>query len=228
MSVVCVQLVPVFAGAAHDAVLVGRLGAGEWEAIRSLGFAADRDRAVTARATARLELGRRLGIQPGRVPLQASAAGGAPLVAGTSLTVSWSHSGDWVALAVTEGRSVGVDIERLPASTPTIALRRIGVQSMQEFVDCEAIGKVLGQGLTTSRPPDVSVRPVEAPVGYVAAVAAPGDDWILDLRAPEPAPPFSASAGAIGAWDFTGTGRQGRGYVAARRRLKPKTQTPEG
>jgi len=213
VNVVHVQLVPVVAGAADDPVLAGRLGEGESKAIRLLGFAADRDRAVTARAAARLELGRRLGVQPRLVRLSASEAGtGQPVVRGTDLAISWSHSGDWVALAVATGRLVGVDIERLPATTPAKALQRIGVSCMREFVAREAVGKLTGLGLGSSWPAQVSVRPFTAPAGYLAAVAAPGDDWSLDLQSSSPP---SAWTGAMGLWDLTGPGAPRMAYGAA-------------
>jgi hypothetical protein len=208
MTVVHVQLVPVVPGAADDPVLVGRLGAGERETIGSLGFAADRDRAVTARAAARLELGRWLGRQPRLVPLLSSdVTGGRPVIRGTNIQISWSHSGSWVALSLARGRPVGVDIELLPEPIPVGALRRIGLRSMEDFVAREAAGKVTGQGLTTTWPSGVSVRLFEAPAGYLGAAAALGEDWSLELRPAELRdPPASASATAIGLWDITGAG----------------------
>jgi hypothetical protein len=84
------------------------------------------------------------------------------------------------------------------------ALQRIGLRSMQDFVAREAAGKVTGQGLATTWPPGVSVRPFDAPAGYLGAVAAPGDDWSVELRPAELRdPPASASATAIGPWDIT-------------------------
>jgi hypothetical protein len=215
MTVIQVHLVPVLPGAADDPVLLARLGAGEREAISSLGFAADRDRAVTARAAARFELGRRLGLQPRRVPLLSlQLTGGRPVVRGTDIEISWSHSGGLVALSLASGRPVGVDIERLPARTPFRALARIGLASIQEFVALEAAGKVTGQGLAVPWPAGVSIRPFQAPAGYLGAVAAPGDDWSVDLHPPEPRePPASASATAIGLWDPTGAGSRKRAYA---------------
>lgn len=217
MSVVHVQLVPVLPGAADDPVLVGRLADGEWERIRSLGFAADRDRVVTARAAVRQELGRRLGVQPRLVPLVApGTTGGRPAVRGTTIGVSWAHSGDWVALALAVDRPVGVDIELVPARIPVEALRRVGIGSLPEFVAREAAGKATGDGLAVTWPAKASVRSFEAPAGYLGAVAAPGADWALDLRPwKQSDPPASASAAAIGLWDLTGAGA--RTAVYARR-----------
>lgn len=203
MTVVRVTLEPVAPGAAEDLRLLEWLGPGELELISTLGFAADRDRAVTARAAARMELGRRLGTHPRMVPLLgADARGVRATVAATDLTVSWSHSHDWVALAVAQGRAVGVDIERRPERLPVTALQRIGVQSLREFVAREAAGKVTGTGLGADWPAGVTARSLRAPDGYLAAVAALGDDWTVD-QTPFDAlePPASASAVATGVWD---------------------------
>jgi len=219
LTVVHVQLVPVVSGAAEDPLLVGRLGAGEWERIRLLGFAADRDRAVTARAAVRQELGHRLGVQPRLVPLTApEATGGRPVVRGTTIGVSWAHSGDWVALALAGDRPVGVDIELVPVEVPLGALRRIGVSSLREFVAREAAGKVTGDGLCARWPSEASVRALEVPAGYLGAVAALGDDWTLDVQPWEPSePPAFASAAATGLWDLTGIGSRRTVYAFDRR-----------
>jgi hypothetical protein len=68
---------------------------------------------------------------------------------------------------------VGVDIERRPDIIPVKALRALGLESLEEFVAREAAGKVTGQGLGETWPAGVAVRPLLAPAGYVAAVAAP-------------------------------------------------------
>jgi hypothetical protein len=208
VTAIDLHLVPVVPGAADDPVLVERLGDGEWEAVHSFGFAADRDRAVTARAAARLEVGRRLGLHPRLVPLvPPEVTGGRPVVRGANLGVSWSHSGGWVALALAPGKSVGVDIEEVPEQVPVKALARFGLGSIQEFVAREAAGKATGVGWSDSWPEGVSVRPFTAPAGYLGAVAAPGDDWSVSIQSPESRDlPAEASAAAAGVWDTTGAG----------------------
>jgi phosphopantetheinyl transferase len=209
-----VQLARVVPGAADDPFLVGQLGFGEWEQIKTLGFAADRDRAVTARAMARLELGRRLGVRPSLVSLLApEVTGGRPVVRNTGIGVSWSHSSEWVALALTDDRPVGVDIEFVPEEIPVEALRRFGVASLRDFVAREAAGKATGEGLAVAWPPPVRVVTFKAPHGYVAAVAAPGGDWSIEVeRLDRLEPPASASAAATGVWDVTGIGSRRRSY----------------
>ena len=122
MSIVDVWMVPVQAGASTNPAMLGVLGAAERTAIGSLGFTADRDRAVTARAAARHVIGRRLGLAPEGVCL---AGQGPPVVEGAAIHVSWSHSGSWVALAISDERPVGIDIEQIPDRTPTRALAGI-------------------------------------------------------------------------------------------------------
>jgi phosphopantetheinyl transferase len=173
-----IAFIPVVDGAAADAYVIADLAPREQDTIRRLGVAADRDRAATARAAARWELGRRLGIHPRRVPLVASPSG-KPYVEGARIGVSWSHSGRWVALAIVGRGSVGVDIERHTTRIPTRALAMVGCASVEDFVAREAAGKVTGDGLAGSWPLRVTVHAVSAPAGYLAAVAAPtGMLWV--------------------------------------------------
>ena len=66
---------------------------------------------------------------------------------------------------------MGVDIERRPDESPMRALRMLGLASIEEFVAREAAGKATGEGLGELAR-GVVVRPLLAPAGYVAAVAA--------------------------------------------------------
>ena len=183
MSVIDVWLVPVEVGAAGDAAKVAMLGTEERSRIASLGFAADRDRAVTARVAARHAVGRRLGLTPDRVPL---TGGGIPAVQGVTINVSWSHSGAWVALAISDERPVGIDIEEVLALLPTRALAGIGVASLEEFVALEAASKATACRYGGRWPPGVHARRLCAPTGYLAAVAAAGDDWTAELHMKPP------------------------------------------
>jgi hypothetical protein len=179
MKIVDAWLVPVQEGAGDDSNLLGMLGPDDRAKISRLGESEDRDRAVTARVAARIELGRRLGLTPGAVRLRDE---GPPAVEAADLSVSWSHSGTWIALAICEGRSVGVDIEREPKRLDMQALKEIGVTSLEEFVRLEAATKATHCAFGGSWPPGVLVRRLAAPPGYVAAVAAPGDDWTFELH----------------------------------------------
>jgi 4'-phosphopantetheinyl transferase len=76
----------------------------------------DKQRFLTGRALIRGVVGTELGVAPGDVAIDASCFDcgkphGKPKVAG--LEVSISHSGDWVALALTDSAPVGVDVEEV-------------------------------------------------------------------------------------------------------------------
>jgi 4'-phosphopantetheinyl transferase len=79
---------------------------------------ADKLRFLTGRALIRGVVSAELGIAPGDVVLDSSCFDcgkphGKPKIVGSTLEVSISHSGDWVALAMTEGAPVGVDVEEV-------------------------------------------------------------------------------------------------------------------
>ncbi len=101
------------------------LGRGEIERVARLGLRADRDLATCARVAARIEIGRRLGVAAADVPLDDS--GGPPSIRGADTTVSWSHSGRWLALALAAGRAVGVDIEEMPQRLDLAPLAELDV-----------------------------------------------------------------------------------------------------
>ncbi|HEX6360053.1 4'-phosphopantetheinyl transferase family protein [Actinophytocola sp.] len=78
----------------------------------------DKQRFLTGRALIRGVVAAELGIAPADVALDSSCFDcgkphGKPTVVGSTLEVSISHSGDWVALAMTEGAPVGVDVEEI-------------------------------------------------------------------------------------------------------------------
>jgi len=79
----------------------------------------DQRRFLTGRALIRMIAAERLGVEPATIKLDASCFGcdkphGKPRVVGASgIEVSVSHSGAWVALAVTDGAPVGVDVEEI-------------------------------------------------------------------------------------------------------------------
>jgi 4'-phosphopantetheinyl transferase len=82
----------------------------------------DRARFATARLIARTALGRRVGIAPDEVDLDATcprcgAQHAKPVAGGPAagLELSISHSGDRVAVAIAEGAQVGLDVEGAPA-----------------------------------------------------------------------------------------------------------------
>ncbi|WP_188191186.1 4'-phosphopantetheinyl transferase family protein [Nonomuraea sp. SYSU D8015] len=89
--------------------------------------AADRDRFVLGCAITRIVLGRHLGMPPADVPLRRDCPDcgrphGKPRVPGDELHVSVSHSGRWVAVAITDVGRVGIDVERIAVrAAPLVA-----------------------------------------------------------------------------------------------------------
>ncbi len=88
------------------------------EAARATGFRlrADRDRFVLATAVLRAAVAGRVGDAPARVLVdrgceRCGGQHGRPRLPGTGLAASITHSGDVVAVALTEGCPVGVDVE---------------------------------------------------------------------------------------------------------------------
>lgn len=86
------------------------------EGLRANRFRFERDRTtyVLAHACWRIALGVSLGMETAQVPLLI-AASGQPTLPGTGMATSLSHSGSWVAIAIGNVVTIGVDIE----STPT-------------------------------------------------------------------------------------------------------------
>jgi 4'-phosphopantetheinyl transferase len=68
---------------------------------------------VLAHALWRIALGTCLGLEASRVPLTSTPAG-QPLLPGSGLATSLSHSGHWVAIAICSAATIGIDIERSP------------------------------------------------------------------------------------------------------------------
>ncbi|MFI5045008.1 MAG: 4'-phosphopantetheinyl transferase family protein [Acidimicrobiales bacterium] len=184
MSAVDVWMFPVLPGAAEDPALREVVGPDDAERVDRLGPASDRDRAVCARVAARTVLGRRLAVPADAVPLQLGDGG--PTVDDRDTSVSWSHSGEWIALAIGHRRPVGIDIEEVPARLDLGALAELGVGSLEEFVGLEAASKATECVYGGAWPPDVAVRRLSAPDRYVAAVAAPGDDWTVEVHMRSP------------------------------------------
>ena len=184
MTTVDAWMFSVLPGAAADPAFRDVLGSDEAERIARLGLASDRDRAVCARVAARTVLGRRLALPADAVPLRFGDGG--PAVDDGDTSVSWSHSGDWIALAIGHRRPVGIDIEEVPARLDMGALAELGVGSLEEFVGLEAASKATDCAYGGAWPPDVTVRRLSAPDRYVAAVAAPGDDWNVEVHMRSP------------------------------------------
>ncbi|MBC6460064.1 4'-phosphopantetheinyl transferase family protein [Actinomadura sp. HBU206391] len=168
----------------------------------------DRDRFTIGVALTRLACGARLGVPPERVPLirtcpDCGAPHGAPRVDGDGPRVSVSHSGDRVALAVTGGGPVGVDVESRAITTGDIEEQVLGPAELADlrglaegerqrgllayWTRKESIVKATGDGL---RAPLTDLRvsaPGEAP-RLLAWAGRPGLAARIGLHALDPGP----------------------------------------
>lgn len=181
------------------------LSAEEKERTENLRSVPDRVRYVVGRVMVRVLVGKLLGIRPAELLLQLEASG-RPIVSHEINTrdvkFSISHSGAFVLVAVARGRSVGIDVERIPESFEFehIAARFFSPRERAELTEVplperldaffrfwcrkEAFVKAQGAGLLYPLDQfDVSVAPGEA-VSLLGAGAeqAEGRRWqIRDL-----------------------------------------------
>jgi phosphopantetheinyl transferase len=167
----------------------------------SFRFGRDRSRYVAARGLLRELLGERLGIDPERVEF-VYGEHGKPRVAGEArLCFNLAHSNDVVALAVCDGREVGVDVEakREGLFAEGIARRYLPVQVAREierlpeagraeeffraWVRQEAYAKARGGGLAligeSPDPGNWSVIDLDSPDGFACALAIEGGEELV-------------------------------------------------
>ena len=102
---------------AHAEATSALLTGAELQRAARLRGAREREAYVLAHALWRIVLAAALQLPCERVVLHHSPQG-QPLLPGTGLSTSLSHSGHDVAIAVSQGPCVGVDIERCPARYP--------------------------------------------------------------------------------------------------------------
>jgi 4'-phosphopantetheinyl transferase len=172
------------------------LSADELERAGKLRFARDRSRFIAARGLLRTLLGERLGTEPEGIDFAYGERGKPRLLGETGLRFNLSHSGALLALAVCEGREVGIDIEAirqdlfaqgiarryLPLEVAWEIERRSGDERSDQFfrawVRQEAYAKGHGAGLELiGRSPAAdgwSVVDLELVDGYAAALAIGG------------------------------------------------------
>jgi 4'-phosphopantetheinyl transferase len=165
----------------------------ERDRAESFRFTRDRSRYVVARGLLRTLLGERLGVGPERVEF-AYGEHGKPRLAGEDrLRFNLAHSGDVLALALCEGREIGIDVEAqredlfaegiarryLPAYAALEIERRPEADRTREFfrawVRQEAYAKCRGGGLElighTPDPEDWTIVDLDLRGGYAAALA---------------------------------------------------------
>jgi 4'-phosphopantetheinyl transferase len=155
----------------------------------------DRDRFTLATALLRLAVAERTGAAPASVELDRSCERcggqhGRPRLPGTGLAASISHSGDVVAVALTEGAPVGVDVEVIGAREYDSLVPSVCGQAERPFVRSaadfcaywtrkEAVLKATGDGL---RAPMTSV-PVSEPRLAPALLGSDRPCWMADIDA---------------------------------------------
>lgn len=173
-----------------------------------------RSRFLAGRTWLRVVLGRYLDLTPDSIRFAVAERGKPSVVDGGDLAFSFSRSADVALVAVTQGRSIGVDVERIrevdhaplaqrffaPAelawlgSLPELERRDafFGLWVRKEAV-VKASGAGLGDGLSHLDVRDAlvdgrwSLAPLEAGPGYAAALAANGAIGTITLRDPHSA-----------------------------------------
>jgi 4'-phosphopantetheinyl transferase len=159
-------------------------------------FARGRSRYVVARGLLRMILGERLAIAPDRVELTYGNLGKPRLAGDHRLRFNLAHSGDVLAVALCEGREVGLDVEAvredlfaegiarryLPAEVAAEIERHAGTERLRRFyrawVRQEAYAKARGAGLEligeNPDPDGWSLIDLESPDGFAGALAIEG------------------------------------------------------
>lgn len=174
---------------------------------------ADRDRFTTANALLHLAAGRHLGAVPAvdRTCTRCGEPHGKPLIEG--LHVSVSHSGDLIAVALTELGPIGVDVEEttrhadIESMLPYVfsgdelaALPDPSEHFYQVWTRKESILKATGEGL--------HVR-----MSTLTVLPDPGSHNVRDLIAPRPG--YAAAVTVLAADPFTVTEFDGAELLTA-------------
>ncbi|CAG6398373.1 4'-phosphopantetheinyl transferase superfamily protein [Streptomyces cocklensis] len=204
--------------------LLGVLDAGERQRAAAYRSADDRRRFVVAHGAVRHIVAGRTGAAAAEIRF-VRGPHGKPEVAdpGSCVQVNLSHSGDVAMVAVTAGRRVGVDVQRIVPGLDTVAMaRRYFPAEEAEFVRAaadpvaraarfarlwsrkEALVKAHGGRLTQGL--RVPVTPPVAPPGNTPA----GDAWPAGYRITDvPAPPgYRAAVALSGLADYRVTPRR--------------------
>lgn len=163
----------------------------------------DRHRFLTGRTLIRTIAGERLGIEPEQVKLDSSCFGcgkphGKPRVVGAAgVEVSVSHSGDWVALAITDGAPVGVDVEEVRnAEVSDLARISFSAAEQEAFAAVpeelrrtafftywsrkEAVVKATGKGMSVPMS-SLTLAPFDAPAGIVSSASSDVDVHLVRM-----------------------------------------------
>jgi 4'-phosphopantetheinyl transferase len=171
-----------------------------WRAATSV--SAGESRFAAGRAVLRLILASYVDADPAALRFDPGRYGKPRLRGHSGLDFSFSRSAEAVLVGIAADRPVGVDIERIDFSRPVARLARrwlgpaeaaeiaaLPVRSqVSAFHRCwtakEAYAKGAGTGLVAEPGlPSWTVEQLPVPAGYVGAIAAPGSDWRVELRA---------------------------------------------
>jgi 4'-phosphopantetheinyl transferase len=168
--------------------------------------AAERARYIATRATLRRLLGERVGTLPGALQFTAGAHGRPVLDGHPALSFNVSHAGEHALIAISDTRTVGIDIERID---PALAWRELAglvcTDEEQHAIACrppprrseaffrcwsakEAVLKALGVGIAgglravAADPLSEGMqRPMVSPASRFAAAAALCFHWLEDF-----------------------------------------------
>jgi len=206
-------------GLAHVHGFERTLAADERARAARFHFDTHRNRFIVGRGLLRTILGRYLGMAPDRLQFHYSPLGKPALPAGSeskSIRFNVSHSGGVALYAVTRGRGIGVDIERIRpdfaneeiagrffSPREVAALNALPPQSrLDAFFACwtrkEAYIKARGEGLSLPLNCfDVSLAPGE-PAALLAVHDDPGEAARWSIREPFPGPDYVAALAVEG------------------------------
>ncbi|HVV44373.1 MAG TPA: hypothetical protein VHC72_04185 [Bryobacteraceae bacterium] len=146
-------------------------------------FERDRTRWHCARSSLRRILAGYTGNDPADLRFVLGEHGKPALFPLSNIQFNLSHSGDWALIAVTSAVPVGVDIERIRADLDMAPLlERLGERDLpaathdlfRRWTQREATSKAAGGPLFAEPAANIRAVDVEAPEGYVAAVALEG------------------------------------------------------
>lgn len=188
--------------AAHAPTIASVLSDDEKARASRIRVSKGREEYVAARALLRTLLSRYLDLAPSQLQFTYSAEGKPALATESNLgglQFNLSHSHGIALYAITRGREIGIDVERVSDDFDyrEIARRFFSQMKMSEvealspnaffrqWTRSEAIAKAEGKGLdqfnrAAEEKTDWTVVELDPAPGFVAAVAAKGDDWTME------------------------------------------------
>lgn len=201
----------------------------ERDRYRAYRRAEDQQRFLTGRVLARTIAGQHLGVEPGKVKLDATCPDcgkphGRPRVVGSDLTLSISHAGERVGLAVTDGIPVGLDVEAATRNSPDDLVRYALTDAEHAVVSAlpaderaaafftywarkEALMKATGRGLKLPLR-SITLSPPGEPPRLIASDDGTADPARVALADLDPGPGYRAAVAVLTERPITVTERQ--------------------